>query len=83
MEDPHSPAASMIISKLVMTDDDRHKTRTFQLNVSRAFLQVRMRRRVFITLPKVYGEVFPKFKECSCKPVLLVKAVCGMTLAGK
>jgi hypothetical protein len=59
MQDPHSPAASMKISKLLMTDADIHNARIFQHYMIGAFLQAIMRRRVFITLPKKYGEVFP------------------------
>ena len=83
MEDPHSPAASMRMSKLVMAEAARHKARVFQLDVIGAFLQARMRSRVFITLPRVYGEIFPEFKAYCGRPVLLVKAMYGMTLSGK
>jgi hypothetical protein len=79
MKDPHSPAESMIMSKLLMTDTARHKARTFQLDVIAVFLQARMRSRVFITLPKVYGEVVLEFKEYCGK---LVKAKYGMRLSG-
>ena len=83
MEDPHSPAASMRMSKLLMAEAARHKARVFQLDVIGAFLQARMRSRVFITLPRVYGEIFPEFKAYCGRPVLLVKAMYGMTLSGK
>jgi hypothetical protein len=39
MEDPHSPAASMIMSKLLMIDAVRHKARKIQLDVIEAFLK--------------------------------------------
>jgi hypothetical protein len=42
-----------------MADASIHNTRIFQLDVIGAFLQARMISRVFITLPKVYGEAFP------------------------
>jgi hypothetical protein len=84
MEDPHPPATSMRMSKLLMKDDVRHKaTRLFQFEVIGAFLSERMRSRFSITLPKVYGEVFPEFKEYCDKPVLPVKAMFGMALSGK
>jgi hypothetical protein len=41
-----------------MTYAARHKARILQLDVIGALLQIRTRTRVFITLPKVYGEVF-------------------------
>jgi hypothetical protein len=83
MEDPHSPAASMRVSNLLMADAARQKSRIVQLDVSGAFLQARMRNRIFLTLPKVYGEIFPEFKDYCVKPVLLVKAIFCMTLPGK
>jgi hypothetical protein len=71
------------MSKLLMAYAARHKARIFQLGVIGAFLKARMRSRFFITLPKVYGEVFPEFKEYCGRPVLLVKAMYDMTLSGK
>jgi hypothetical protein len=76
MEDPHSPAASMIMSMLLMTDTVRHSAMIlFHLDVIGAFLQSIIRSVVFITLPKVYGELFPEFKEYCGNPVLLIKAM--------
>jgi hypothetical protein len=63
MGNPHSPAVSMRMSKLLMADTSQHKAGLFQLAVSGAFLKKGTGSRVFITLPKVYGEVFPGFKE--------------------
>ena len=84
MEDPHSPAASMRMSKMIMAEAARHKSRLFQLDVIGAFLQARMRSRVLIMLPKIYGEVFQEFKEHYGTPLLLLlKAMYGMTLSGK
>jgi hypothetical protein len=59
MKGPHSRAVSMIMSKILMVDAARHKSRILQLGVSGALLQARMTIRVFITLSKVLGEVFP------------------------
>jgi hypothetical protein len=39
MEDPHSPATSMWMSKLLIADAARHKIRGFQLDVIIEFLQ--------------------------------------------
>jgi hypothetical protein len=64
MEDPNSPAVSMRISKLPMTDTVIRKAKIFHIDVVGAFLQARMRSIFFIAGPKVYGEVFPEFKEC-------------------
>jgi hypothetical protein len=75
MEDKHSPAASIIMSKLLMIDAVRHVFRKFQPDTSGPFLQVRTRSIVFIALPTVYGEVFPEFKEYCYKSVLLENCV--------
>jgi hypothetical protein len=46
-----------------MTYVARHKARIFKLDVIGAFLQEIMRSRVFVALPKLYGEVFLEFQE--------------------
>jgi hypothetical protein len=43
MEEPHSPSASMRMSKLLMTDAALHKARKNKLYVIGAFLQAMMR----------------------------------------
>jgi hypothetical protein len=64
-EGPHygRPTLTIIIHESVMSIAARHKARILQLDAIVGFLQARMRSRVFFTLPKVYGEVFPEFKE--------------------
>jgi hypothetical protein len=47
----------------------------FELDLIEAFLKTRVRSIIFITLPKVYGGVFPEFKKYCVKPEMLVKAV--------
>jgi hypothetical protein len=83
MEDTHSPAASTRMSKLLMAEAARRKDIIFQLDVIGAFLQARTRSIVFITLPKVYGEVLPEYKAYYGRPVVIIKAMHGMTLSGK
>ena len=48
-----------------------------------AFLQAKVRSRVFIKMPAVYGEIFPEFKEYCGVPVRLIKSMYGMSLSGK
>jgi hypothetical protein len=66
-----------------MTDACRHSSIIFQLDVIGTSLQARTRSLVFITLPTVYGEVFPEFKDYLGRPVMLVKSTHGMTMSGK
>jgi hypothetical protein len=75
MEDQHSPAASMKISKLLMADVARHKAMICQLDVIGSLLQAIMIIRLSITLPRVNGEVFPKSKEYYGKPLLIVTSM--------
>jgi hypothetical protein len=82
MEYQHSPAVSMIMSKILMADAVRTKSRIFQFDVSGAFLQAGIRLRIVITLPKVYAEGFPEFKEYGDAPFMLVKAMRDMALSG-
>jgi hypothetical protein len=82
MEDTHSPAESTRMSNLLIAEAARHKARILQLVVIGVLLQARIISRVIITLPKVYAEVFPEFKAYCGRPVILVKAMCGMAISG-
>jgi hypothetical protein len=66
---------------LFTTDAARNKARIFELDLIGAFIQSRMRSRIFITWPKIYRKHFPELKEY--KRVLLVKGMYGKTLPRK
>jgi hypothetical protein len=54
-----------------------------QLDFVGAFLQANTRSRIFVTIPAVFGNLFPEFKEYCGKPIRLAKSMYGMILSGK
>ena len=83
IEDTYSPSASFRVLKMFLADAARHTCKTYQFDVVGAFLQAKMRSRVFIKLPAIYGQLFPEYAAYCGKPVMLLKAMYGMTLSGK
>jgi len=81
--DPWSPTASARALKMFIADSARHRARTKQLDFIGAFLQAKMRYRMFVTLPAKYGELFPEYKEWCGRPLLLLKSMYGITYSGK
>jgi len=69
--------------KMFLADAARHKARVRQLDFIGAFLQAKVRSRVFIRMPASYGEIWPEFKPYCGVPVRLAKSMYGMTLSGK
>jgi len=59
------------------------KARIKQLDFVGAFLQAKTRCRVFVSIPSIYGVLFPEYKEFCGRPVQLAKSMYGMTLSGK
>jgi hypothetical protein len=54
-----------------------------QFDVGVPFLQAKMRNRVFIKLPKLYGEIFPEYQAYWSRPARLRNSMEIMTLTGK
>jgi hypothetical protein len=61
----------------------RLKVRVKQLDFVGAFLQAKMRTRMFVTIPKIFGILFPEYQWFTGKPVRLVMLMYGTTLCGK
>jgi hypothetical protein len=61
----------------------RLKVRVRQLDFIGAYLQAKVRSRIFIKMPAVYGEFFPEFKTYCGVPLRLLKSMYGMMLSGK
>jgi hypothetical protein len=59
------------------------KVRVRQLDFVGAFLQAKMRTRMFVTIPKIYGILFPEYAEYCGKPVRLQMLMYGTMLCGK
>ncbi len=83
MENSWSPKAPFRSLKMFLADAARNRCTVHQLDFVGAFLQANVRGRIFVTLPKVYGDIWPEFKEYSGRPLRLVKSMHGMTYSGK
>jgi hypothetical protein len=83
MEDSWSPTAPFRSLKMFLADAARNKCRVHQLDFVGAFLQANVRGRIFVSLPKVYGDIWPEFKDYCGKPLRLIKSMYGMTYSGK
>ncbi len=59
------------------------KARVKQLDFVGAFLQAKMRTRMFVTIPKIYGTLFPEYSRYCGVPVRLVMSMYGMVLCRK
>jgi hypothetical protein len=82
-EDKWSPRASFRSLKMFLGHASRLKARVKQLDFVGAFLQTKMRTRMFVTIPKVFGILFPEYAWCTGKPVRLLMSTYGTTLCGK
>jgi len=82
-EDIWSPTASFRALKMFLAHESRIKARVKQLDFVGAFLQAKTRSRVFVSIPQIYGVLFPEYKEFCGRPVRLAKSMYGMTLSGK
>jgi hypothetical protein len=82
-EDMWSPSASFRALKLFLAHAARLHVRVRQLDFIGAFLQAKVRSRIFVRLPAIYGNIFREYKISSGVPLRLLKSMYGMTLSGK
>ncbi len=82
-EDKWSPTASFRSLKMFLANAARLKARVRQLDFVGAFLQAKMRTRMFVTIPKIYGILFPEYAEYCGQAVKLQMSMYGTTLCGK
>jgi hypothetical protein len=83
MEGKWSPTASFRSLKMFLAHASRLKVRVEQLDLVGAFLQAKMRTRMFVTIPKIFGILFPEYQWCTGKPVRLRMLMYGTALCGK
>jgi transposase InsO family protein len=83
LEDKWSPTASFRSLKMFLAHAARLKVRVRQMDFIGAFLQAKVRSRVFIKMPAIYGDLFPDLKAYCGVPIRLVKSMYGMSLSGK
>ncbi len=75
MEDSWSPTAPFRSLNIFLADATRNKCRVYQLDFIGAFLQPNDRGRIFVSLPKVCGDIWPEFKDYCRRPLRLVKSM--------
>ena len=61
--DTWSLTASMITLKYFLADAEKHKARFHQLDFIGAFLQAKVKNRVFVKLDMSYAEYFPEYVQ--------------------
>ena len=82
-ENNWAPLASLRLVKIFLADAARDGNRIFQIDFVAAFLQARVDRRIFVKMPASWGKVLPKFSPYFGRPLLLKRALYGLTSAGR
>jgi hypothetical protein len=82
-KDKWSPSASFYSLKMFLAHTCKLKAWVKELDFVGAFLQAKMHTRMFVTIPKIFGILFPEYAWCTGKPVRLVMSMYGTTLCGK
>ena len=77
--DTWSPTASMRTLKFSLADADKHKTRFHQLDFIGAFLQAKVKNRVFVKLNIRYTDYFPEYAKYFGRALIFLKSMYGMT----
>ena len=78
-----SPTASMRTLKYFLADATKHKARVHQLYFIGAFLQAKVKNRVFVKLDIRYTDYFPEYGNYFGRDLRLLKSMYVMTNSGK
>ena len=81
--DTWSPTASMRNLKYFLADASKHKARVHQLDFIEAFLQAKVKNRVFVKLDIMYTYYFPEYAQYFGRALRLLESIYGMTNSGK
>ena len=81
--DTWSPTASMRTLKYFLEDVSKHKARVHPLYFIGAFLQAKVKNRVFVKLNIRYTYYFPEYAKYFGRALRLLKSMYGMTNFGK
>ena len=81
--DTWSPTASMRTLKYFLADATKHKERVHQLDFIGAFLQAKVKNRVFVKLDIRYTEYCPEYAKYFGRALRLFNSMYGMTKSGK
>ena len=77
------PTVSMRTLKYFLADASKHKARVHQLDFIGAFLQAKVKNRVFVILNMRYAAYFPGYSQYFGRALKLLKSMYGMTNSGK
>ena len=81
--DTWSPTASMWTLKHFLADSAKHKSRVHQLDFIGAFLQAKVKNRVFVMFDMRYTDYFPQYAQYFGRALRFLKFMYGMTNSGK
>ena len=81
--DTWSPTASTRNLKYFLVDAAKHKAQVHQLDFIGAFLQAKLKNRVFVKLDIRYADYFPEYAQYFGRSLRLLKSMYGMTNSGK
>ena len=81
--DTWSQTASMRTLKYFLVDSVKHKARVHQLDFIRAFLQEKVKNRVFVKLYSRYADYFPEYSSYFGRALILLNSMYVMTNSGK
>ena len=81
--DTWSPTASIRTLKYFLAYATKHKARVHQLDFIGAFLQAKVKNRVFVKLYIRYTDYFPEYGQYFGRSLRLLKSMYGMTNSGK
>ena len=69
--------------KYLLIDAVKHKARVHHLDFIGAFLQTRVKNRIFVKLDSRYADYFPEYSIYFVIDLILLKSIYGMTNSGK
>ena len=78
-----SPIASMRTLKYFLADAAKHRERVHQLYFIGAFLQAKVKDRVFVKLDTRYADYFPEYAQYFGRALKLLNSMYGMKNSGK
>ena len=81
--DTWSPTASMRTLKYFLADAEKHKAKVHQLDFIGAFLQSKVKNRVFVKLDMRYTDCFQEYAQYFGRALKNLKYMYGMTNSGK
>ena len=81
--DTWSSTASTSTLKYFLADATKHIARVNQLDFIGAFLQAKVKNRVFVNLDIRYTDYFPEYAQYFGRALRLIKSMYGMTHSGK